>query len=175
MKRFILFPLFLFIVMGSFTPFNKYQKKHFIQNEATLVISGPGFEKEAKYIFPADIMTVGGYNKRNKYTEISFSRSFMNDTYENITVGINADLLSPGTVPLDEGRSKPEGHISFAYRKLTGDGQATIDITALSRSGSITIDVYTDQYVKGSFNGAFETGDGKKYTAHGDFKIMKMY
>lgn len=164
--------MLLLIVTGSFTPFNK--KHPFIQNEATLVISGPGFEKEAKYIFLPDIMTVGGYKKETKYTQVSFSRAFMNANYENLSVGIDADLLSAGTVPLDEGKNKPEGHISFTYRKLTADEQSTIDFTALSRSGSVTIDEYTNQYVKGSFTAALETADGKKYTAHGDFKIMKM-
>lgn len=155
------------------SPNKKNAKPALIQNEATLVINGPGFEKDAKYIFQPDMQTVGGYDKLDVMTKIGFSRAFMNKGTEYFTFGIDFELLSGGTLPIKPPTNEKMANVNITYQKMTEGGNSTLDVTMFAVSGSVTIDVYTNEYVKGSFKGQFETPDEKVYTAQCDFKIMK--
>jgi hypothetical protein len=161
----------------SLRPFNvKQNKRHtsFIQNEATLTIDGPGFDKGKTYRFMPDIVTVGGYDKSDKITKIGFTRMFTNSGQETITVSLEIDLLSSGTLELDPPKEGPAAHAGISYQKLSSDETQTIDISMLSEEGEATIDVYSAEFVKGSFNGTFENPEKKQYRVQCSFKIQKV-
>jgi hypothetical protein len=164
--------LLLLVIVSSF---NQKKLIHHSdqQNEATLVISGPGFNKETKYQFAPDMLTVGGYDKFDKYTKIGFSRTFTDKLTEVITISIDVDLLSNGSLQLDPGHDGPQGHAGIGITRYSADGNSSTDIAMLSKGGNVTIEEYSAAFVKGTFTGTFKTAEEQEYKVQCHFKILR--
>lgn len=146
-------------------------KEAMVANEAVLTVSGPGFKKDSKYIFPPDMVTTGGAEKLKDMTKLSFVRSF--ETGETFSVAVHTSLLKEGTVSLaPQHDHQPWGEVDIQCSKTSADGQSTEEVSMLNKTGTLIINTYTSQYVKGTFDAELETVEKKIYTVKGSFTLL---